>query len=203
MSDQLQTFREDIAYLRTLAEAGRTRGAQGGAIMLAAGLAFSGASVLQWAALTGLAGALASSLGWLAALGLFVIVLVWVKRTTPAAAGRFRALGLAWAAVGWTIFALFAAIAVGVWRTHDEILLRFFPSIILALYGAAWSIGAAITARPWMRLTAGGSFVLSVVCAYFIADAAQYLVYALALVLLAALPGAVMMREEARQSVTG
>ena len=198
MTDAIDTIRNDIAYLRALAEGGREdQSRRGGAIMLAAGLVWSTCSVLQWAALTGRIGEGVATGGWLLGSVLFFGALFWTIRRDGKGVGRSKALGLAWSGVGWTIFVLFAAIFVATWRTHSQLLISFFPSIILALYGAAWSVAAALFDKGWLKLTCIGSFVMSVVCAWFIADPTQYLVYAAALLLLAGLPGAVMLRQPA------
>jgi hypothetical protein len=198
MTDQMQTIRDDIAYLRALAEDGREdQSRRGGVIMLAAGLVWSSCAVLQWAALTGRIGEGVATGGWLLGSVLFFGALFWTIRRDGKRSGRSKALGLAWSGVGWTIFVLLAAIFVATWRTHSQLLISFFPSIILALYGAAWSVAAALFGKGWLKLTCIGSFLMSVVCAWFIADPVQYLVYAAALLLLAALPGLVMMRQDA------
>jgi hypothetical protein len=198
MTDAIDAIRNDIAYLRALAEDGREdQSRRGGAIMLAAGLVWSSCAVVQWAALTGRVSEGVATGGWLLGAVLFFAALFWTIRGQGKGRGRSKAVGLAWSGVGWTIFVLFAAIFVATWRTHSPLLIAFFPSIILALYGAAWSVAAALFEKGWLKLTTIGSFAMAVVCAWFIADPTQYLVYAAALLLLAALPGAVMLRQAA------
>ena len=198
MTDHMQTIRDDIAYIKTLAEEGRGEAARGGAIGVAAGLIYAACSVIQWAALTGRVAPVVSNGAWILGTLLFYAVLAAVKRRMGSSAGRGRASGAAWAGVGWAVFALAVAIAVATWRTQSMVLIYFAPSIILALYGAAWTVGAALSGRVWVRLMAAGAFVATVVCAWFITDPVQYLIYAAALVLLAALPGALVMRQERR-----
>ena len=196
MTDNIQSIRDDLAYLRALAEEGRGGGERGGAIGLAAGLIFAGCSVVQWAALTGRAAPAVSNWSWIVGTLLFFVILFTVKRRLGSAS-RGGAGGVAWMGAGWAIFVLFAAMAVASWKIHSPVLIYFAPSIILALYGAAWTVAAAVSRQRWIGLTAVGSFVGAIVCAWFIADPVQYLVYAAALLLLAALPGYVLMRQEA------
>jgi hypothetical protein len=196
MTDQMQSIRDDLAYLRALAEGADEGGSQRGGIMLAAGLVWSGCSVAQWAALTGRLSQTTALVAWAIGAMLFFGYLFWAIRRDGKPSGRARAVGLAWSGVGWTIFVLFAAIFAATWRTHSPLLINFFPAIILALYGAAWSVAAAIADKAWLKLTAVGSFVGAVICAWFIADPVQYLIYAVALLLLAALPGLILLRQD-------
>ena len=198
MTDNIQSIRDDLAYLRALAEEGRRGGDRGGVIALAAGLIFATCSVVQWAALERLVGGVVSNGTWLVGTLAFFAILFRFKRRAGSGSGRARLASVAWMGVGWAIFTLFAALTVATWRTQNALLIYFAPSIIFALYGAAWTVAAAVSGKAWVRLTAMGSFAGSIVCAWFISDPVQYLVYAAGLLLLAALPGFIMMRQEAR-----
>ncbi len=200
MTDQMQTIKDDLAYLRALAEEGREGGGRGGAIGIAAGVIFAGCSLVQWAELSGYVSGVVSNVTWMAGTLLFFVSLIVLKARMGETTGRGRAASVAWQGVGWAIFTLFIALAAATWKTHSPLLITFAPSIILALYGAAWSVGAAVSDKNWMRITAFGSFASAVICAWFIADPVQYLVYAAALLLLAALPGFIMMRQDAFES---
>jgi hypothetical protein len=198
MTEDIQSLRDDIAYLKALADDGQNSGAVGGWIMIAAGLSFGLASVVQWAALTHVPGVtgLVSNGAWLAALLVFFAVLFTVKRGHSA--GANRPTSLAWQGIGWGLFVLFVAIALATWRTQSPTILYFAPSIVLGLYGAAWSTAAALTKKGWLWLTAGGSFLASLISAWLIGDTAEYLFYAAALVLLAAAPGMVFVAADRR-----
>jgi hypothetical protein len=201
MTDHMQTIRDDLAYLRALAEEGREGGERGGAFGVAAGVIFAACSVVQWAALTGRVPPAVSNGVWIGGTLLFFVTLVVLKRRLGPVTGRGRAASVAWQGVGWACFTLFAALAVATWRTQSMLIVSFAPSIILALYGAAWTAAAAVAGKSWMKLMAAGSFVGAVICAWFIADPVQYLIYALGLLLLAALPGGLMMRQEGASEV--
>jgi len=196
MTDQIQAIQDDLAYLRALAEEGREGGSRGGAIGVAAGLIYATCSVFEWAALTGRASQTVANYGWLVGTALFLCVLVFVKMTEGASNGRARAANIAWIGVGWAIFALCAALTVATWKTQSGLLIYFFPSIVFALYGAAWTVAALVTKKVWMTLTAAGSFLATVACAWFIKDPVQYLIYAAGLLLLAALPSAITMLQQ-------
>jgi hypothetical protein len=68
------------------------------------------------------------------------------------------------------------------------------PSMILALYGAAWMVAAAVSRARWAAVASAGSYAAALGSAWLCTTNAAYLWYAAALFLLLALPGAVMMR---------
>ena len=52
--DQTQSLHDDIAYMRAMAQEGRNAPLLSGPIMVAAGVIFGSASLVQWAIQTGL-----------------------------------------------------------------------------------------------------------------------------------------------------
>ncbi|MDP8915737.1 MAG: hypothetical protein M3M95_00760, partial [Pseudomonadota bacterium] len=66
--------------------------------------------------------------------------------------------------------------------------------VILALYGAAWSVAGAMTGKTWIKATAGASLLLAIGVAWLTGEAEQPLAYAAALFLVALLPGLVLLR---------
>jgi hypothetical protein len=197
MTDHMQTIRDDLAFLRALAEEGRESGGRGGAALLAAGLIFSACSVLQWAAVEGLIGQTVATFAEKAGTALFLLFLLtlWVIHARSAAAGRSRIASVAWQGVGLSVLTLIVTLAVATWRIQSPILTYLLPSIIFALYGAAWTVAAVISGRVWIRLTAAGSYLAAVACAFVITQPIQCLVFAAGLLLLGALPGFVLLRQ--------
>lgn len=197
MTDDLQTLRDDIAYLKDLADAGRDGSVGGGLIMTVAGAAFGTASLFQWAALAHAYGAdqAVANWAWLIAMAVFFAVLFFASRRKGAAREGRRTTALAWSGIGWAIFVVFAAVSIATWKTQSPVLITFVPSVIFALYGAAWSVPAAMTGKAWLWLTALGSFGMALVNAWFIGQPVAYLLYALGLFGLAALPGLMLMRQ--------
>lgn len=200
MTDDLQSLHADIAFLRGLAQDGRSAPLLGGSMLVAAGGIFGSASVAHWLVASGriVASPWALPLIWLAALAVFLGVIIPIRRRlspTKAQTGANRATGIAWQGVGWTIFTLWAAIAIVCWRTHSAIALLLLPSIVLALYGLAWMVAAAMTGKRWIWLTAIGSYAGAVVVAMFAVTPWVFLVFAAALMLLAVAPGVALMRQ--------
>ena len=201
------TSAADIAWMRQLAEEGGRAPMQGASILMGAGLIYAVASLLHWAVITGLIGSGDDSLGvvWLGATALFLVFLtvnlMRLKRTEKVVTAANRASSVAWAGVGWGIFALFTSVAVFGLRTGGEtavLILALTPSIIMVFYGMGWAVTAAmLKSRPLWGL-AVASFVAAPLLAALTGQASQYLAYAGALFLLMALPGFLLMRQAGR-----
>jgi len=200
--EKIQTLKDDIAFMKALAQEGGSAPLLGGSILVAAGLIFGAASVVHWAVVTGV---LAVS-PW--AFPDHLVRRPWsvpgrpghpqppFARPAGANSPGNRATGVAWAAVGWTIFVIGVSLMIIAVRTRSEAVMLVFPSLILGLYGMGWSVAAAMSGKRWIRMTAIGAYAATLLVAWFAAEPAVYLAYAGALVLLAALPGYVLMRQE-------
>lgn len=200
MTDQMQGLREDVAFMRGLAEDGRDTPLGGGSIGAAAGALFGLASLATYAVLKRWTGLDYDAIGWfwLAAGVLFTLALITdgrsraAKRRTSAAN---RANSAAWTGAGFAIFAIFGAFILASVRTDEWIVMTLLAPVILGFYAAAWSVAGAMTGRLWMKLTAGAALVLAVLMGWMAGTAEQYLLYAFALFGTALVPGLVMMRQ--------
>ena len=198
----MKAIRDDIAFMRALAEEGRQAPMLGGGVLVSAGAIFGTASVLQWATLAGLPiiSPWAPLVIWLGAGAIFAIAARTVirrsQRKTGAQASVNRAAGAAWSAVGWPMFAIWVALMAMGYRTRNWAVIDVFPIIILALYGAAWAIAAAMTRKGWMRSTAWGCFAAAVVMGLLAGTPHMFLAYAACLVLFGVIPGLALMRQE-------
>lgn len=201
MTDEIQSLRDDIAYLKAMADSGHSRGAGGGVLLMSAGLIFSAASLVQYLAMQHAAAVsmTAASLTWLAATLAFLVVMAAVKLRWRAEGSTAGAAGVAWKGVGIGCFFIFVALGVASWRTQNPLLIQFAPSIIFVLYGAAWLAAGAAMHRTWMESTGWGGFLAAVVVAWFIGQPVSYLIYAAGLILLAFIPG-LMFVLKARQA---
>ena len=190
MTDEMQSIRDDIAYLRAMAQSGRDGTDTGAVVLMTAGGCYGVASAVQWAALSHFAGVgnEASLTAWFAAMVLFFAALFWTRRQAGAGS-RSRASVLGWQATGSALFVLFCALGIATWRTGSPVLISFSPSIVTALYGAAWMVAALVTKRRWLWLMAYGSFAAALVSAWLVTETIQWLFYALYLFLLAFVPG--------------
>lgn len=205
--DQIQSVRDDIAFMRALAEEGTQVPLLGGGISLAAGLIFAAASVAHWAVAQGVLQVpeWALMIVWVGAGALFGVICRWlIKRgnSQPGASSSVnKATGSAWSAVGFAIFTMFLALFAMAWATKNGAIFNVFPVLILALYGAAWTVAADLTGRSWIRVVALGSFAAAVIMGLLAASPYLMLAYAAALILLAAVPGLILLRQEPSDTI--
>lgn len=205
--DQIQSVRDDIAFMRALAEEGTQVPLLGGGISLAAGLVFAAASVIHWAITEKVlqVSEWALMANWVGAGVIFgVVCKLLIKRSNaqPGASSSVnKATGSAWSAVGFSIFTMFVALMAMAYATKNGAIFNVFPVLILALYGAAWSVAADLTGRLWIRFVALGSFAAAVIMGLLGASSYLMLAYAAALLLLAALPGFILLRQEPSDTI--
>lgn len=202
MTEEIKAIRDDIAFLRALAEEGRQTPMLGGGVLVAAGTIFGLASLAHWATVAGLLAAqpIAPLVIWPGAGVIFAIVARTVLRQSRGKVGAKasvnRTTSAAWSAVGWTILAIWMALMAMSYRTGNWAVMEVFPIIILALYGAAWAVAAAMTRKGWMRLTAGGCFTAAIVMGLLAGTPHMLLAHATGLALFAVVPGLALMRQE-------
>jgi len=186
-----QSLSEDIAFVRALALEGQNNGYRG-EIALAAGLIWGSASLYDWAVWSKLINPIGgyASVGWIWLVALVVFMVAGLPLGMFRRRGN-RAMGAAWGAVGAGCWTITAAIAVAAWRTNQGIMFTLLPPIIMALYGGAWLLSAAVMRRWWMCWVGIGCLLSSLVLAYAVATPEEYLLFALALYAFAGVPGLV------------
>ena len=200
MTEQNQSLREDIAFVRQLAEAGRDRPMLGGQILAAAGVVWGMASFSVWYMTSVLRmGPGSANVVWAISFAVWMVTLfVMVRRIRTQCGGPQETSGAAWAGVGYAIFAIAISLGVIAWRLNLPNILWAFPSVLLALYGAAWSVAATAFRKPWMHMMAIASFVMAPVNGWFAGDPVIWLVYAISLVGLLTAPGVYLISEARR-----
>ncbi len=205
--DQIQSVRDDIAFMRALAEEGSQVPLLGGGVTLAAGLIFGAAAVIHWLLVEGIlkASPWALMIDWIGSGMIFGIVCYLLVRRGNAQPGASssvnRATGSVWSAVGLAIFTMFLALMAMAWIMQSPAIFNVFPVLILALYGAAWTVAADLSGQLWIRTVALGSFIAAVVMALLATSSFLMLAYAAALLLLAALPGYILLRREPSDTI--
>ena len=193
-------IRDEIAFLKSLAEEGRAGSASGGSVLVAAGVIYAACSVASWAAITyRLDWSGYFPIVWFGGTGLFFVVMTLIKRRIPQSGGAARSAAVSWWASGWAILTLVLSLMVMSARTGAWWLMGALPSAILAVYGACWFVAAVLTQRRWLHAVAFGAFATALVNAWFVtAPATAYLIYAAALLALLSLPGLVLMGQARR-----
>jgi hypothetical protein len=81
-------------------------------------------------------------------------------------------------------------------QLHNPGLFAATPMVILALYGAGWTVAATVSGRPWMKAVALGGYVAAVAIGFLVTSPLIFLVYAIALLLLATAPGVALMQRK-------
>lgn len=197
----------DIAWMRRLAEEGAAAPMQGGSILFGAGVIWGLASLGHWAVVSRTLPLDHQAINyiWLAGALAFAVVLIAVltrlRRQCGVQTAANRAVGTAWAAVGWGVFALGVSMAVLGWRLGEVVVAAGFaliPSVIMVAYGSGWAVSATMLRSRGMWWLALASFAAAPALAALTGIAEQYLAYAAALFLLMALPGWQLMRAAKR-----
>ncbi|WP_125256273.1 hypothetical protein [Brevundimonas fluminis] len=205
--DDIRSMKDEIAYIKALAEEGRRTPVLGGGILIAAGLIFGLTSIIHWLiAIEAIAvGPVAYAVIWVSAMATFfacLFVLIGRNKGRPGAASLVnQAVGTAWMGVGLLIFVMSISIAVISWRVQSEILTLIFPSMIFAAYGSGWAVSAAMSKSRWQWWLAIAAWAAAPAIAALVGTSWIWLAYAGGLVLLALVPGVVLVRQEPAETV--
>lgn len=205
--DKLQSVREDIAYIRAVAEDGRRAPLLSGAVLVAAGLLFGGASVGQWLLASGALNLTPWAPLWLwvatgVVFGAVLFLLLGRARRKPGfhSPGN-TAVGAAWSGVGLSIFAVWLSMMALGFATGDWGAMSLMPSVVLAAYGAGWMVGASMSGLKWMNLTALASYAGAAAMGLTARQPEGYLVFAAILALVTVAPGLALLRQEPTEVV--
>ena len=199
MSDQANGLKDDISFMRSMAEQGRRGPLLGGVFLAAAGLIYGAASFLHWGIESGhLASAFPISDIWIGASVLFA--LVWVAlflrlrsaQHTAVGASQFT-FGTAWAASGAGIMVLIGAIAIASARLSDPWMLELNALVAFAFYGVAWSVSAALAHQRWMFAVGLAAFAITLLLAFMLRTSGELLVFGFGLLLTLFAPGVKLM----------
>lgn len=190
MTGSVQTARDDLAFMKSVVE---NRGPLPwffGAHLCAVGLLF-GLNLLLGATL-----AWPTSLWcWLPASILYfpVWIIINARSDYTSMGPSARVFGAVWMAVFLMTLALVASIITAQIRTGVAYGL-IWPSILCALYGGAWMVGAMIRRRAWMALVALGCFATAILTAAFTGRPQALQILGVGLLAFFAAPGLGLMR---------
>lgn len=199
--DPIDTVRDDIAYVRNLAQEGRNAPLLNGPIMVAAAVIFGLASVGQYAIQAGLIDTTpwAQLWLWIAAGVVFSIALFIligrIKANPRSETQGAKAVGAAWSGVGFGIFSIWVGLmaigfTTGLWQVMSAM-----PIVVFAAYGSAWMVAGVMTGSRWMTFTAVACYVGAALLGVFVSSPIGYLVFAALLVFCALLPGLALTRQ--------
>jgi hypothetical protein len=199
MSGDSQRVQDDLAFMRSVVEAGNSRTAMAsGSSFFAGGLIYGAQCVLQWLGITGIVPL--SQTGWLvvglAPTAIFLFLLVWILRGTrgmiqPRAQ---RAINAVFSAAGATNLVMLILIGTFAIRRNNGEVWELYAGVVFALQGAGWLVAYALRRRLWLLGVALGWFASAILIGFLIGTTTFVLVCALSLFLFMALPGFVMMQ---------
>jgi hypothetical protein len=206
-NDHMQSIRDDLSYMKALAEEGRRTPLLGGSVLVAAGLIYGVASLAHWAILAEVVQVHRAvlSIVWGVAVLAFLGTMIALKRRMAGTPGAFaannKAYSIAWSGLGGATGGIAFALIIASVRMNDAVFMGLFPPVILSVYGGAWLIAAGLSDRAWPRYVGLGAIAAALLTAWMIGETGQWLVYALGFILFAIVPGYVMMREAPSQTV--
>lgn len=201
MNADLQSARDDLAYLRGLVGGTGPMQATIGEAFFWAGVLFGGQCFLHWLQTRDLApseGWAAIAIAWLPTM-IFCVVLamiIWKDRKTKATGAAARALSAVFQGAGLANLVMAIVFAYGSAQSQNFALWLYHPVVVCMFQGVAWFVAYAIMRRPWLGFTAAGWFAATVALGVAIfADIGAYLlILGIALVALMAVPGWFMWR---------
>jgi hypothetical protein len=196
MTDQIDTLREDIAYIRDIAADDGRIPAVIGANFVAVGLIFGAPVVLAWAALSG---RIDMPTGWTSWSGListaiYLPVTLWLRNGTRGwrPGPSFRIVAAIWSAAALAGVLMVACILLGAARLGIQSGWQFWAPICFALYGAAWQAMAIARRSAGWGWVAAGCYAQAVINALLIGGPDVLLGLGGGLIVWLAIPGLVM-----------
>lgn len=200
------SLREDISFLRQMAESGRRGPILGGIFLVVAGVVFGLACVVSW---LGYQDVLpihgwGQVYLWLVAFAVFWVVWFFLfvrMRAVQNAIGQGSAsatFGVIWGVCGLGVIVCFATVEIVAWRLNAPVVQAGFVPVIFAFYGTAWLANGALGKRRWMLIAGISAFAFAVVMALLSNTTSQVLGMGAGLLLLLTLPGLKLVSEQAK-----
>ncbi|HVZ99435.1 MAG TPA: hypothetical protein VG841_03870 [Caulobacterales bacterium] len=201
MNADLQSARDDLAYMRALVSENAQFGAVGGELFLWAGLLYGLQCIGHFFNIVGLwplppVGQAALGLGPTAAFLVVLGMVIWRVRKGPRPTGvATRALNAAFQGAGIANLVMAFVFAYGANTTHNLMIWLYQPVVVCMFQGVAWYVAWNIRRKAWIGLVSAGWFLTTITCAVLVTNAAAFvLTIGIALLLLLAAPGYAMMR---------
>jgi len=192
----------DLAFMKALVEeAGRSQ-MTGGAIFLAAGLLYGLQCLVHWTQIVGITH-FSDTFMLVFVIGItvtFLIVLgvvTWRDRRAGQRTVGTRALNAAFAGAGLANLVLCGVFGLVAWRQRSTTIWLLYPVTVSVVQGVAWYVAYVMRKRLWLALVSAGWIATAAGLALLVGsgdEAAYVLLLGVALVVLLALPGWVMMR---------
>lgn len=199
---ELSRLKADIDFVKTLAVEGGRVPLNGGFPLFLAGLIFGIAALLHYLDAISIApfSSLSSLTTWGGAMLIYALLgIAWGIKNRVALSvqgNKNRVVGAVWGGVGFSIFIFSVTLAILSYRLQNSQLGVFMMPVVLVLYGLGWIVTAEVSAQRWMTWIGVGCFVMTLLIAWLSLRPEQLLIYALALVGSALIPGWLLMSKE-------
>jgi hypothetical protein len=201
MASDVQSARDDLAYLRGLVGGTGAMQKTIGEAFLWAGVLYGGQCIMNWLQTLGVlpsAGLVALAIG-LGPTIVFCCVLGWIiwrERKTKATGVASRALGAVFQGAGLANLVMALVFAYGASKAEGFGLWLYHPIVVCMFQGVAWFVAWTILRRAWLGLVAAGWFAMTVALGVAVfEDIGTYLlILGVGLFGLMALPGYIMWR---------
>jgi hypothetical protein len=199
MNDQARAAREDLAFMKELAEDRGPAPSHFGEQVFWPGLLYGLNVIYAWA---GMAGFVPwpddwQVWAWAPATAAYMLCLI-----SFGVRGYFRSSGLtarmftgAWSVVGFTSLTCIAILIVASYKMKVNYAV-VWPSIAMTIYGSAWLAQGILRRHLWLLLLAAGCCVTAVLMAFLVGQNEMWLVMGLGLLAFMALPGGLIMRRK-------
>jgi len=203
VTNNADSLKEDISFLRSLAESGRRGPLVGATWLVAAGAIFGTAPLIHWLfMIRGVATENIVATIYLSATVLFVATgiistIIFRERFIRAADTANRAFAIAWQAAGYGSFIVSLCAWILELRSHTPFAFWMTWAGSLCLYGGAWLVCWRITLRQWMFWVAMASYLVAIVGVLLPVGPNLLLVFSASILSLALVPGLYLMFGEA------
>jgi hypothetical protein len=197
MNDSLRSARDDLAFMKELAEDRGPLPAHLGQHIFWPGLLYGLNVIATWAGLSGLIPWPADWQAWayLPATVIYIpiclIVNLRARRQSWGPAARMFAA--AWSGVALLTFTVVTVVVIASYRAGVNYAV-VWPSFALAMYGGSWLVMGILLKRMWALLVAFGCCATAIAMGFLIDMPELWLVMGLGMLFFMALPGFVMMR---------
>jgi len=201
MASDLETARDDLAYMRSLVSGSGPMQATMGEVFVWAGALYGAQCLLHWLQTLHLAPE--EGLGALAIVVvptvLFCLVLgwiIWKDRKAPPAGAVSRALTAVFQGAGLANLVMAMVFAYGAQKSESFGLWLYHPIVVCMFQGVAWYVAWAILKRAWLAAVAFGWFATTLTLGVTVfSDIGVYLLtLGVALIAFMAVPGWVIWR---------
>jgi hypothetical protein len=199
MSRDIDQARENLAFMRALADSPTTPNKAMGQSFFAAGLIYGFQTLVQWGAAVGLI-PLPPSVYLPFVIGcsvLFVVVLVWIlwrHRNAGSKTAIGRAYEAAFMAAGLINLSLVSVFILFSVKESSVAIWDYYTPILFIFQGGAWTIACRLSRKLWLGAVAAGWFLAAIAMAATNSTNIYVLIASIALFLLLALPGWIMIR---------